>query len=304
MAKPNPNPGRAYNVEAKFFHEATKEHAATLTKQAMKATFNALSKCAEKGRWGNVTPETITQKQLSKYVQQRVAEGLEPRTVKNQVAHIRRSIRLCGRIEFERSFSNQDLGVPKATYIGTGKVTDPLVLEKALERASPIERAWINAMNELGLRERELVRAGPSLQQWERQIVSGQPIYLYAGAKTGRSRQVFIAPERREAALETVRALKEVADRQGGHVVARETLEKACKHVSYRLATLGLKGENSPHSLRRDFAVNQINHYRREGFSEVEARCRISVDLGHGDSRQRGTVAFNNYVRTSEQAAA
>ena len=304
MTNPNPNPGRAYNCEAKFFKAATKEHAATLSKKAMKSTFKLLAKHAEKGRWGNLTPQNITQKQLTKYVQQRLDDGLKSRTIKNQVAHIRRAIKLCGREEFNSSFSNKDLGVPESTYIGKGKATDPAVLELALERATPIETAWIVAMNELGMRGRELVRAGPSLQQWERQITAGQPIYLYAGAKTGRSRQVYIAPERREAALEAVRTLKDIAERQGGHVVAKDSLAQAISHVAYRLARLGLVGENSPHSLRRDFAVKQRAHYRSQGFSEIESRCRVSVDLGHGDSLQRGTVAYNSYIRSTEESRA
>lgn len=305
MQKPTTPPAKAISMQAKFMQAATKEHAATLTKKAMKATFNALAKCAKSGRWGDVTPQNITQKQIRSYVQQRLSDGLSVRATQNQVSHIRRTLKGVGRVEVEASFSNKDLGIPSATRIGTGKVTDPEVLAQALERADPIQRAWIRGMITLGLRERELVRSGPSLRQWESRLVACHPtIYLDAGAKTGRSRDIFVPEETRGETLQAVRDLIAVADSQGGRVVAQDTLEAACSHVSYSLGTLGLKSENSPHSLRRIFACDRINYHRAQGLSEVESRSRVSTSLGHGDSRQRGTWVWNNYVRPTEQVAA
>lgn len=296
----NPTPQRPQSVEAKFLQAATSEHAATLTKKAMKSTFESLSKCARENRWGAVTPSTLTEKQWTKFVSTGLKNGNSSRTMQNQQSHVRRALAGAGRAEFAEQITNKDLGIPPGTRIGIGKVTDREVLQQALERADNTAKAWICGMAALGLRQRELVRAGPSLKQWERQLTAGQPISLHDGAKGGRSRQICIPDKRRENALGAVRALMEVAERQDGRVVASETLESACHYVSDRLAEYGLSGGNSGHSLRRQFAVDQLKHYRSEGFSEKEARAMVSADLGHGDGR--GTWVFNNYVRATERA--
>lgn len=302
-------PKRSNSVSGKFMSSATSAsagHAATLTKVRMKSTFNHLEKVAKAGKWldhrgHSVDASTLTPKQLTKYVAQRLADGASPRTLQNETSHIRRALRAEGRDNVADSCTNAVLGVPSATRIGSGRVTDADVLSVAIERADPATRAWIGAMQELGLRQRELVRAGPSLNQWERQLRSGQPVSLHDGSKGGRSRQICIPTERRERALEAVIALKEVAERQGGRVVASTSLEHACRHVSEKLAAVGLTAGNSGHSLRRQFALDQVKHYRSEGFSEKESLSRVSADLGHGDGR--GRWVFNNYIRASEGAA-
>jgi hypothetical protein len=305
MSKPIFNPvnrQRPNSVEAKFLHAATVEHAATLTKKAMASTFASLAKCAKLNTWGKTTPETLTEKQWSKFVATGLAAGNSSRTMQNQQVHVRRALSAVGRSDFANSITNKDLGIPSATRIGSGKATDPEVLRQALERADATAKAWIQLSASLGLRQREMVRSGPSLKQWERQLSSGQPVSLHDGAKGGRSRQICVRPEARQEALEAVRAVMAVAEGQGGRVVASERLESACSYVSQRLSEYGLAGENSHHSLRRQFAIDQLNYYRSEGYAERDARALVSNDLGHGDSR--GTWVWNNYVRATEQAAA
>ena len=151
------------------------------------------------------------------------------------------------------------------------------------------------------MRQRELVRCGPSLQQWERQLRTGQSISLHDGSKGGKSRQIFIPPERRDNALRAVQALAELSNAQDGKVVASKTLESACRLVSAQFAKLGLSAENSGHSLRRSFAMDQFKHYMSEGYSQKEALGMASIDLGHGDSR--GRWVYNNYLRGTLEGA-
>jgi site-specific recombinase XerC len=292
----------SFNV--RFMKAATVDRASTLTKKSMHTTFATLEKCAKINRWGNdVNPKTITQKQLTKFVKERLDDGISARSIQNQMSHIRRALHTVGRSDFaDSTCSNKELGVPSGTRIGSGKVVDPEIYAGAVTAAAPDTRAWIEAMKELGLRQRELVRAGPSLQQWERQLEKGQPITLHDGSKGGRSRQICIPPERRDSALAAVRDLKEVAEAQGGRVVDSATLESACKQVGDRLAAVGLAGKNAGHSLRRDFAMQQYKHYTREGFSEKEALAMTSADLGHGDGR--GRWVYNNYIRSTLGAEA
>jgi site-specific recombinase XerC len=290
------------DISVRFMKSATTERAATLTKKTMHTTFAALEKCAEKYRWGNkVSPSNITQKQLKGFVKERSESGISARSIQNQMSHIRRALAAVGRNDFSDTYSNKDLGVPCGSRIGTGKIVDAKVYEQALISAAPDTRAWICAMKELGLRQRELVRSSASLQQWERQLEKGQPITLHDGSKGGRSRQICIPAERQEAALEAVRELIKIAEDQDGRVVDSATLESACKLVGDRLSAVGLVGENAGHSLRRDFAMKQYEHYKSEGFNEKHALSMTSSDLGHGD--KRGRWVYNNYLRATLESA-
>ena len=119
----------------RFMKAATTKHASTLTKKAMQSTFTSLAVCAKKNRWGNdVSPEKISKKQLSQFVQYRIGQGISERVVQNQMAHVRRSLHSTNRIEFADIIcSNSALSVPSGTRIGVGKVVNPQVLEKALK---------------------------------------------------------------------------------------------------------------------------------------------------------------------------
>lgn len=285
------------DFSVRFMKAATVDRASTLTKKSMHTTFSVLEKCAKTNRWGNdVTPKNITQKQLTKFVKERLDDGISARSIQNQMSHIRRALHTVGRNDFADSIcSNKELGIPSGTRIGSGKAVDPKIYAEAVAKAAPDTRAWIEGMKELGLRQRELVRAGPSLQQWERQLEKNQFLTLHDGSKGGRSRQIYIPEERRDSALAAVRNLISVAAGQGGDVVDSRTLESACKLVGDRLEAIGLSGENSGHSLRRDFAMRQYLHYKEQGFSKTEALSRTSNDLGHGDGR--GRWVYNNYIR-------
>jgi integrase len=296
-----PNPGD--DLCALFMKAATVKHASILTKKAMKSTFTSLASCAKQNRWGsNVSPDKISKKQLTQFVQYRIGQGVSKRVVQNQMAHVRRSLHATNRIEFANNVcSNAALLVPSGTRIGTGKVVDLDALEKAIANAAPDTRAWINGMRDLGLRQRELVRCGPSLQVWERQLETGQAISIRFGTKGGKPREVLIPLEKRQEALSTVRSLIDIAKQQDGHVVRSETLDSACHLVGDRLSAIGLKGENSGHSLRRAFAMDQYNHYMGQGYSIKESLSLVSFDLGHGEGR--GRWVFNNYLKATMEAA-
>ncbi len=76
-----------------------------------------------------------------------------------------------------------------------------------------------------------------------------------------------------------------------------KSLKEAVEQHSDRLVKLGLKGENSGHSLRRAFAMDQYKHYLATGCAEKAALSWTSNDLGHGDGR--GCWVYNNYLKAS-----
>lgn len=286
------------STTAKFMRAALVDKgAATLTKTRMHTTFKALEAFGKQQRWGSVDPASLTFKQLKGFVAARIKEGICAGSIQNEMSHVRRALEGVGRAEFAQNVcSNKELDVPSRSRIGTGKVVDSVVLQRALEQAPADTKALIELSRTLGLREREAIQSANSLKQWERALSQGQPIIVRGGTKGGRARSVVVAPGGQERALEAVKLALAVLATQKQLVVSK-SLKAAIEQHSDRLAKVGLKGENSCHSLRRAFAMDQYNHYLSVGCTEKDALARLSNDLGHGDSR--GRWAFNNYLRAS-----
>lgn len=289
------------SITAKFMNAALAlKGAATLTKVTCQGTFNALEAHAKKERWGKVDPTSLTVKQLKGFAAARM-ESHNLRTVHNEMSHIRRALKGIGREDFaSKECQNQNLGVPRASRKGNGLVVDPEVLQRALERAPADTKALIELSRSLGLRLREAVSAADSLREWGKALAQGQPIIVRDGSKGGLARSVVVAPGGLERAIEAVKAAQEVLKQQK-YLVDSVSLKAATEQHSDRLAKLGLKGENSCHSLRRAFAMEQYKHYLAVGCSEKVALRRTANDLGHGDSR--GWIVTNNYIGPSMRAA-
>jgi len=286
------------SIGAKFMKAAlASNRAATLTKTRMQTTYKAIEAFAKQQRWGSVDPASLTAKQLKGFVAFRIDEGISPRSIQNEMSHVRRALEGVGRVEFAQDVcSNKELGVPSASRIGAGKVVDPQVLQSALERAPADTRALLELSRSLGLREREAIMSGNSLREWTRALAQGQPIIVRDGTKGGRARSVVVAPAGLERAIGAVKSAQTVLEQQKQLVVSK-SLKAAVEQHSDRMAKLGLKGENSCHSLRRAFAMDQYQHYLVAGCSQKVALSRTSNDLGHGDGR--GRWVFNNYIRNS-----
>jgi hypothetical protein len=109
-------------------------------------------------------------------------------------------------------------------------------------------------------------------------------------------RSVFITPDGVEAAKEAVRGALAVLKYQK-YLVLSNSLKNALATLSRCLKHLGLSGDNSCHSLRRSFALDQFEYYLAQGCDQKTALQRVSSDLGHGDGR--GRWVFNNYLRAS-----
>ena len=288
------------SIEAKFMKAALAgNRAAVLTKSRMQSTFVALADFAKKKRWGEVEPASLTVKQLKGFIASRVEEEITPRSIQNEMSHVRRALQGVGRHDKSDKHSewgNKKLGVPSGSRIGSGKVVDPQVLQSALECAPADTKALIELSRSLGLREREAIQSGDSLPQWERALSEGRPIIVRDGTKGGPARSVVVAPGGLERALGAVKAARTVLGQQK-HLVISKSLKAAIEQHSDRLAKVGLKGENSCHSLRRAFAMDQYQHYLAVGYTKKKALAWTSNDLGHGDGR--GRWVYNNYLKAS-----
>ena len=286
------------SIGAKFMKSAlANNRAATLTKVRMQTTYKALEAFAKKQRWGLTGPDSLTVKQLKGFVAARIEEGISARSIQNEMSHVRRAMEGVGRVKFAQDMcSNKELGVPSGTRIGSGKVVDPQVLQRALDQAPADTKSLIELSFSLGLREREAIQSANSLREWAVDLHQGKPITVRDGTKGGLARSVVVTPGGLERALGAVKSALAVLEQQDRLVVSK-SLKAAIEQHSDRLVKLGLKGENSCHSLRRAFAMDQYKHYLAAGCSQKVALSRTSNDLGHGDGR--GRWVFNNYIRNS-----
>jgi integrase len=237
------------------------------------------------------TPAQIKVKHIEAYVAHRLEEGLSLRSLQNEMAAIRSVLIESGREQFvnQDRLSNKNLGLSGASRQGTKTaITNEkytTVLAAAMERDEGVA-AGIQLARELGLRAEEAVQATKSLPTWAKHLNQGKStIRVIFGTKGGRPRDVTIFPENRNAVVSAVNFALEISNKQNGNLINKPNLKKAMDRFHNESRTLGLKGKESPHSLRYAFAQDQLARYELHDYSRKEALAAVSCDLGHGDGR-------------------
>ena len=217
------------------------------------------------------------------YLQNRLDANASPRTMANQLAHLRGMLRHAGNRQiYDRiKIPNTELGIPPSKRLGSkipmSEIEFSAVVEsiacKNLKVILELERA-------LGLRAMEAIRAGQSLRGWQTQISSGSDsIDVVYGTKGGRVRCTRIPDSQR--ALTAINS--SIAIMEHGRLAPRRTLKEAVCWYRNSTHRLGVQG----HRLRYAFAQDCVNSYLLSGMSAREAYARTSMDLGHGDGRGR-----------------
>jgi len=178
----------------------------------------------------------------------------------------------------------------------------PIVFAQAREKLSPKVGIIVDLQRALGLRAQEAVKA-QNAKEWQgaltNAIAQNRGVYLHvtadAGTKGGRPRHIYVHAGRTDAVLKAVSAASAAKTEGGGHILDQYLdLESAVKGYENALYYQGLKGNNSNHALRREFACNQYDHYLSTGLDKDIALSRLLQDLGHGDGR--GRWVENNYL--------
>lgn len=259
----------------------------TLTRARALTTWNNLNKFS-KERKMILSPEKITTKQIYRYVQWRQESGISPRTVQNEISHIRRALRGVGRdlgdlFDPKNNFSSVRLGMEKGTRTNKSPPADTALIEK-IER--PDIKAACRLQVALGLRQAEAIQSGKSLSTWKTKLTAahrdGRAVFLEVrdGTKGGRCRTTYLPAHAVAAALQAVKDALPFVHRE--HLIEASTLKAARKAYERACSTAGF----ASHGLRRDFAVRQYLYYRGE-HNEREALRLLCQDLGHGDGRGR-----------------
>lgn len=291
--------GGPQSIEARFMQAAiTKKKGGRATRDRMKSTFRQLSKVAKAGRWGDITPANLTHKQLQKYVLERVEQGISPHSIQTEVSAIRRALDGAGRsIDVVKVFTSASLGVPSCSRKGDGKAINESVYHSALQSADLVTATLMRLEKNIGLRINEVIECRDSLKSWNTVLqVGGSELRVSDGTKGGKARSVYIHPEFRDEVHAAVATALAITNGGKKHFFVHAENGRAARDLYIKkLAEVGIKGENSSHSMRRSFAVKQYFAYRKAGYENKAALARLSLDLGHGDGR--GRWVWNNYLR-------
>ena len=269
---------------------------AHLTRQAREATFNTFAKTMGERGQGIRSAKQIGGRHLQMFVVHRTAQGVNPRTLANELSHLRAVLRHVGKLGFLSSAdsSNRALGIQGGRRIGTKQPLSDTDLRAFQERMAQLGRVGIGETLELqrtlGLREIEAIRAGQAetFARWQRELQEHGFVHLIGGAKGGRPRDIHPVDVNR--ALAAVQSAQAVLNRTGqGYLVTcvggvtAANLEQAQGVYRNLCSRAGIQS----HSARYAFAQERLQAYRDQGYSEREARAATSLDLGHGDGRGR-----------------
>lgn len=262
---------------------------AHLTRQARMGTLGRLFEHLYRHGFQVAGPESLRERHVRHYFDERRAQGIATRTLQNEAAHIRAALRAVGRNQAAESptLTNQALGISGSSRAGTKTGSTPEQYATALAVASTVDPGLVAILKlerTLGLRGAEAVQAGESLSRWERQLKAGQRVTILRGTKGGRRRES--EPADRAAALEAVREARAVAEARGGRLLDAANLRRAMtwyRNAMHRQIKpgAGITG----HCLRYAYAADRIAAYVQEGDTRAEALAHTSVDLGHGDGR-------------------
>jgi integrase len=271
--------------------------ASTRTREERHWTFRELERFAKEKRFNNVTPSTLTLRQVQQLVKGWQDHGVTSRTIQNRMSHIRAALKGAGlKAKAEaREWSNAAMGIqsPPGARVGKHRAVTDGELQAAHARAAGAgERGReFQVLSELqrtlGLRASEAVQAAPSLAAWQRGLQAGRPVEITFGTKGGRPRVTFVPESLRVRALQAVEAAQVLAAERGGRLIAAPSLRAARERYLGACAEHGLKGEVASHGLRYAFAHDRFRAYLQEGIARPEALRRLSSDLGHGDGRGR-----------------
>ena len=269
----------------------------TRTREERHACFARLQAFAKERRFHDLAPASITRKQIGQYIAHLQQQGVSPRSLQNQLSHIRAAMRGAGMGSKADSaeWSNQALGIASEPggRLGKHRAVAESELTAAQAHAQELGDRGVEftvlseLQRSLGLRAQEAVQAAGSLAVWERCLAENRPITVSEGTKGGRTRTAVVPEGLRERALIAVRAAQELAQRHGGKLVDASSLKAARDRYRHACSACGLVGEIASHGLRYAWAQDRYRAYRREGFAPVDAVRRLSEDLGHGSGRGR-----------------
>lgn len=148
----------------------------------------------------------------------------------------------------------------------------------------------IRLMRWLGLRMREALMCGRSLQTWRDLILQGnRRLPIERGAKNGRPRRTEVLEDHTEETLDAINAALAFCHSRDFELITgcNDDLKSAKSRLKSRFEQLPMRKEFGSHSLRYTYAVDFANTALDRGTPPTEVLAQLSDRLGHGPSRMK-----------------
>ena len=222
-----------------------------------------------------------------------VAGDMKPGTLANYRASLSVIQGTAGQ-DMSRSTRSRSLQLERRQRHGKHRARTPQELSDLLAAAQKLGDDGvvhvIRLMRWLGLRMREALMCGKSLETWRDLILQGnRRLPIERGAKNGRPRRTEVLADHVEETLDVINAALAFCRDHDFELITgcHDDLKSAKARLKSRFDQLPMRKELGSHSLRFTYAVDFGNAALDRGVPPVDVLTQLSERLGHGPSRVR-----------------
>ncbi|MCP3720377.1 integrase domain-containing protein [Paraburkholderia sp. CNPSo 3281] len=219
-----------------------------------------------------------------------VAGAMKPGTLANYRASLSVIQGTAGQ-DVSRSTRSRDLQLERRDRHGRHRARTPQEFSDLLAAAQAFDSSVVHVirlMRWLGLRMREALMCGKSLETWRDLILQGdRRLPVERGAKNGRPRRTEVLADHIDETLDAINAALAFCRDRDFELVSgcHDDLKSAKSRLKSRFEQLPMRRELASHSLRFTYAVDFANAALDRGVSPVDVLSQLSDRLGHGPSR-------------------
>ncbi|MDR3099695.1 MAG: integrase domain-containing protein [Paraburkholderia sp.] len=219
-----------------------------------------------------------------------VAGDMKPGTLANYRASLSVIQGAAGQ-DMSRSTRSRALRLERRNRDGRHRARTPQEFNDLLAAAEKLDDGVVHVirlMRWLGLRMREALMCGKSLETWRDLILQGnRRLPIERGAKNGRPRRTEVLADHVEETLDAINAALAFCRDRDFELIrgCNDDLKSAKSRLKARFDQLPMRKELGSHSLRFTYAVDFGNAALDRGVPPVEVLTQLSDRLGHGPSR-------------------
>lgn len=219
-----------------------------------------------------------------------VAGAMKPGTLANYRASLSVIQATAGQ-DMSCSTSSRDLQLERRNRHGRHRARTQQEFNDLLTAAQALDESVVHVirlMRWLGLRMREALMCGKSLETWRELILQGDlRLPIERGAKNARPRRTEVLADHVDETLEAINAALAYSRDRDFELVSgcHSGLKSAKSRLKLRFDQLPMRRELASHSLRFTYAVDFANAALDRGVPPVDVLTQLSDRLGHGPSR-------------------
>ncbi|CAH6141720.1 Tyrosine recombinase XerC [Citrobacter koseri] len=171
---------------------------------------------------------------IEAYIQMRLAQNIQKRTLHNEMAAVRKILTQAGRKKLAQSerISNKSLGLAGASRNGTRQAITPEHYQQVVDTARQKDAGLAAALELsrlMGLRSQEAVRCSHSLAVWRQALERGDTrLTVVFGTKGGRPRDTIIQDT--IAVRQALDNAIDIAAQRNGRLIDAGNLKQAMKY--------------------------------------------------------------------------